>query len=94
MSDRTDSFYAAESAVHGYGAQIEVGDGASPEAFEAIAGVTNIKPGEVTKVNITPPRTSELSTVTWLKVLPGGGGAPVTLTLPRTVERLIRKWVG
>jgi hypothetical protein len=52
MSNRTDTYYNAESAVHGYGAQIEVGNGASPEVFEAIAGVTSIKPGEVTTDDI------------------------------------------
>lgn len=46
MADRTDTFYAADRAIHGYGAQIMVGDGASPtEAFEAIAGVVSITPG-------------------------------------------------
>lgn len=52
MSDRTDSFYAAEGAIQGYGAQIELGDGGSPEAFEAIHGVRNIKPGEITSEDI------------------------------------------
>lgn len=50
--DRTDSFYAAEDAIHGYGAQLLVGDGASPEAFEAIAGVVSITPGEMNTADI------------------------------------------
>jgi hypothetical protein len=47
MADRSDTFYAATGAIHGYGAQLMVGDGASPEAFEAIAGVISITPGEM-----------------------------------------------
>jgi hypothetical protein len=52
MADRTDSFYAASDAIHGYGAQLMVGDGASPETFEAIAGVLSITPGEMTTADI------------------------------------------
>jgi hypothetical protein len=55
MADRTNTFYALEDAIHGYGAQLMVGDGASPEAFEAIAGINVIRPGEMTTRNI--PRT-------------------------------------
>jgi hypothetical protein len=48
MSDRTDDFYAISDAVKdGYGAQLEVGDGASPENFEAIAGLVEITPGDM-----------------------------------------------
>jgi len=47
MADRTDTFYAAD-AIHGYGAQLEVGDGTSPEVFEAIAQILSITPGEMT----------------------------------------------
>lgn len=47
MSDRTDTFYPAEDAIHGYGAQLQVGDGQSPEAFESIAAVKTITPGEM-----------------------------------------------
>lgn len=50
--DRTDSFYAAEGAIHGYGAQLMVGNGSSPETFEAIAAVTNITPGEMNTADI------------------------------------------
>lgn len=52
MSDRTDTFYAAEGAIHGYGAQIEVGDGSSPETFEAVATVVSITPGEMATKDI------------------------------------------
>lgn len=45
MADVTGTFYPAEDAIDGYGGQIEVGNGASPELFEAIAGVKSIKPG-------------------------------------------------
>jgi len=53
MADVTDTYYAAEGAVHGYGAQLQVGDGASPtEAFQSIAGVSSITPGEMTTADI------------------------------------------
>lgn len=38
--DRTDTFYAATASIHGYGAQLQKGDGASPtETFQAVAGL-------------------------------------------------------
>lgn len=46
MADVTDTFYAGE-AFHGYGTQLMVGDGASPETFEAVADVLTITPGEM-----------------------------------------------
>lgn len=52
MADRTDTFYAAEEAVSGYGAQLMVGDGSSPEQFEAIAGITTITPGSMNTADI------------------------------------------
>ena len=52
MSDRTDTFYPAEGAIHGYGAQLMVGDGASPESFEAIAAVVSITPGAMNTADI------------------------------------------
>lgn len=53
MPDRSDTFYAAEQAIHGYGAQLMKGDGASPtETFEAVAGVRNITPGAMTTADI------------------------------------------
>jgi hypothetical protein len=42
----TDAFYAGE-AIHGYGAQLEVGQGDSPESFVAIADVVEITPGDM-----------------------------------------------
>lgn len=52
MSDRTNTYYAVEGAIHGYGAQLLVGNGASPETFEAIAGITSITPGAMTTEDI------------------------------------------
>ena len=52
MPDRTDTFYAAEDAISGYGSQLMVGDGSSPEQFEAIAGVVTITPGGMTTADI------------------------------------------
>lgn len=48
MSDVTDTFYPAEGKFHGYGTQWMVGDGTSPEEFEAVAEVVNIAPGPMT----------------------------------------------
>lgn len=49
----TDQFFsAADDAIHGYGAQLEVGDGASPEVFEAIAAIVSITPGEMSTADI------------------------------------------
>jgi hypothetical protein len=48
MADRTDTFYAADEAIQPYGAQLLKGDGASPESFQAVAGVTRITPGAMT----------------------------------------------
>jgi hypothetical protein len=53
MANRTDTFYAAEAAIHGYGAQLEVGNGSSPtETFQAIAGVISITPGAMNTEDI------------------------------------------
>lgn len=52
MADRTDSFYAAEAAIHGYGTQLMVSDGASPPTWEAIAAITSITPGEMATEDI------------------------------------------
>lgn len=40
-------------AFHGYGSQLLVGDGASPETFYPIAEVTTITPGAMTTAAIT-----------------------------------------
>lgn len=50
--DRTDTFYAAEESIQGYGGQLLVGDGASPENFEAVAGVVNIQPGAAESADV------------------------------------------
>lgn len=43
--DLTDTFYPAEGKFHGYGTQWMIGDGTSPENFEAVAEVVSIAPG-------------------------------------------------
>jgi hypothetical protein len=50
-TNKTDTFYAGEAIV-GYGAQLLVGNGASPEVFEAIADVMTITPGEISSAII------------------------------------------
>lgn len=42
MADRTGTFYSAEGAIIGYGAQVLIGNGASPEVFYAVAGVKSV----------------------------------------------------
>lgn len=51
MADRTDTTYLA-NATHGYLAQLLVGDGTSPEAFEAVAQVVSITPGPMETAKI------------------------------------------
>ena len=46
MADRSDTFYAAEGGSIGYGAQVKLGNGASPETFESIFGVRSIALGD------------------------------------------------
>lgn len=47
MADRTGTFYRADTlAKYGINAELLVGDGASPENYEAIAGIRVIQPGE------------------------------------------------
>jgi hypothetical protein len=48
MADLTDTFYPAEGSFHGYGTQLLVGDGTSPEQFEAVAEVRQITFGDMT----------------------------------------------
>lgn len=48
VANVTDTFYAATGGFHGYGSQLEVGNGASPETFEAIAEVKEITFGDLT----------------------------------------------
>ena len=52
MADWTDDFRPAEGAIHGYGTQLMIGNGASPEAYEAIAAVVSITPGEMATEDI------------------------------------------
>ncbi len=46
-ADVTDTFYFSEAAI-GYGAQMEVGQGDSPETFVAIPVMMTITPGDLT----------------------------------------------
>jgi hypothetical protein len=45
MADRSNTYYAATGASIGYGAQIKMGNGGSPETFESIFGVKSITMG-------------------------------------------------
>lgn len=51
MSNLTDTYYAGDAGV-GYGTQLEVGDGASPESFEAVADVVSIQPGKMSTATV------------------------------------------
>jgi hypothetical protein len=46
MADVTDTFYAGEAFI-GYGAQMMVGQGDSPETFVAIPDIESITPGDM-----------------------------------------------
>jgi hypothetical protein len=53
MANRTGTNYTAETlAKYGMNAELMVGDGLSPEGFEAIAGIRTIAPGEKTTSDI------------------------------------------
>jgi hypothetical protein len=52
MSDVTGTYYAAEDSIQGYGGQVEIGNGASPEVFEAIAAVKTLKFGETKTADV------------------------------------------
>lgn len=53
MANRTGTNYSAETlAKFGINAELLVGDGASPESFESIAGIRAITPGEVNSSDI------------------------------------------
>lgn len=52
MANRTGDFYPADTSVHGYGAELLVGSAASPNSFEAVAGVVRITPGEMSTEDI------------------------------------------
>ena len=47
MADVTGDYYAGE-AIHGYGAELQVGQGDSPETFVSVADVVSITPGDMT----------------------------------------------
>lgn len=46
MANLKDTYYEGD-AFHGYGSQLLVGDGTSPEVFWAIADVVSITPGDM-----------------------------------------------
>lgn len=50
--DRTDTNYAAEGGTIGYGAQLKIGDGASPEGFDAVFAVDTITMGETSVADV------------------------------------------
>lgn len=50
--DRTDTTYAATEGTIGYLAQVLMGDGASPEVFEAIAGVRSVQFGTTSVADV------------------------------------------
>jgi len=52
MADVTDLFYAGDAFI-GYGAQIKVGQGDSPETFTAVADIMEITFGDMT-TNVIP----------------------------------------
>jgi hypothetical protein len=53
MADRTGTYYAAsDEAIHGYGAELQVGNGGSPETFESIAFIREITPGDMSTADL------------------------------------------
>jgi len=52
MPDRTDTFYPATGAIHGYGAQLLVSNGAATPVYEAIAGIVSMTPGDMSTEDI------------------------------------------
>jgi hypothetical protein len=60
MADRTSQFYNSEG-IHGYGAQWLIGDGTSPQNYQAVAYVKTITPGDMTTevIDITHLRSPE-----------------------------------
>jgi len=52
MADVTDTTYAASEGSIGYLAQVLVGDGTSPEVFEAVAGVRSVTFGETSVADV------------------------------------------
>lgn len=52
MPEREDTFYAASNARIGFGAQLLVGDGASPSGMSAVANVKSITMGETSLADV------------------------------------------
>lgn len=52
MADVTDTFYPATDAMVGYGTQWLIGDGASPETFQAVEAVVSFEAGGETTAEI------------------------------------------
>jgi hypothetical protein len=52
MADVTGTFYEGQAFI-GYGSQLMVGNGASPETFEAIADIETITPGAMSTAVVT-----------------------------------------
>lgn len=52
MADRTNTTYAATEGTIGYLGQVLMGDGASPEVFEAIAYVRSVTFGETSVADV------------------------------------------
>lgn len=62
VTNVTDQFYAAgNDAIKGYGGQFMVGDGLSPEGFEAVAGVQKINLPAQTSTDIKPTHLRSLN---------------------------------
>lgn len=47
VGDVTNTYYPGKAFI-GYGSELLVGDGASPETFEAVADIVSITPGDMT----------------------------------------------
>jgi hypothetical protein len=52
MADVSNTFYEGQAFI-GYGSQLLVGDGASPESFEAVADIESITFGEMSTAVVT-----------------------------------------
>jgi hypothetical protein len=53
MANRTGDFYpAADDAIHGYGCELQVGNGGSPETFESVAFIREITPGDMSTADL------------------------------------------
>lgn len=62
VDDVTGEFYpVADQSIDGYGAELQVGNGATPEVFTSFAGVTKITPGgmQTSDVKVTHLRSPD-----------------------------------